>query len=885
MPVSLELAEVEEVESRGLIAGLSEYCNLGKEKMLSGLKFIPRDQVDQETRKSGHRKEKVGRKKKHSHYSSSDDGLERIKSGSRKKKKWYDSDEDMSSFSDESDSQSEVERDRKKRRSSKKEKKRHDDSLDNKYKHRSKKKSRSRRKDYSSENESSTSSEREKSSEEGNHHKGGMSKWMEDEKWGTNSGNVENDLTGTCYLNLTLIISGRIFYIYLILLWHVKSDDSKGSQSLNSNNVVRKELGLEWMLRPKDTNDNISKKSSLIEPEEAPAEEIKKDNPRELNPYLKDSGSGYPEESDGMKAGNKRFLSNVVVGDGGASWRLKALKRAQEQAAREGRKLEEVVEERWGSMGHLAASVASHNVAPTHAHLRAIKNRRKGLLKEEQTNIDEKINKSEKKSMKDVLPRHPKMRVPKVHDSLSWGKRGSKNLSTEDAALVSTALSNINKFSNDGNFLDKLMHKEEDNSVDLSNPSKFEARPEPKSVDFASVENKEDSGAVKLAMSANQLAAKALQLRMKGKHEEAEKLLIDGCVDMLLLSSSDLSISDFGCEMLPVGRIDSCKEAETIKERQNFGEGSSRLQIDGTSSRFIMHDVSARKNKKEDDGDLHLAQKIMHNHRYSISSQADEYDFDDGPRKKTRKKGGGGNYKSSEITNSANRFLTQQERCQFCFENPSRPKHLVIAIANFTYLALPQQQPVVPGHCGILTLQHESSTRTVEDNVWDEIRNFKKCLIMMFAKQEKDVVFFETVMGLAQQRRHCLVECVPLPRDVAKQAPVYFKKAIDEAEDEWSQHNAKKLIDTSEKGLRGSIPKNFPYFHVEFGLNKGFVHVIDDEKEFKSNFGLNVIRGILQLPGEDMYRRRRQESLETQKQAVASFARDWEPFDWTKQLD
>ena len=110
-------------------------------------------------------------------------------------------------------------------------------------------------------------------------------------------------------------------------------------------------------------------------------------------------------------------------------------------------------------------------------------------------------------------------------------------------------------------------------------------------------------------------------------------------------------------------------------------------------------------------------------------------------------------------------------------------------------------------------------------------------------------------------------------------------QAIDEAEDEWSQHNAKKLIDTSEKGLRGSIPKNFPYFHVEFGLSKGFVHVIDDEKDFPGNFGLNVVRGMLQLPAEDMHGRRRKEAVETQKQAVASFVKDWQPFDWTKQLD
>jgi len=64
----------------------------------------------------------------------------------------------------------------------------------------------------------------------------------------------------------------------------------------------------------------------------------------------------------------------------------------------------------------------------------------------------------------------------------------------------------------------------------------------------------------------------------------------------------------------------------------------------------------------------------------------------------------------------------------------------------------------------------------VDDNVWEEMRNFKKCLILMFAKQDKEVIFLETVMGLAQQCCHCLIECIPLPRDIAKAAPLYFKK-------------------------------------------------------------------------------------------------------------
>lgn len=74
-----------------------------------------------------------------------------------------------------------------------------------------------------------------------------------------------------------------------------------------------------------------------------------------------------------------------------------------------------------------------------------------------------------------------------------------------------------------------------------------------------------------------------------------------------------------------------------------------------------------------------------------------------------------------------------------------------------------------------LSQQHVPSTRSVDDYVWEEIRNFKKCLIMMFGEQEKDVMFLETVMGLGQQRRHCMVECVPLARELAEEAPHYFK--------------------------------------------------------------------------------------------------------------
>ncbi|XP_027367244.1 CWF19-like protein 2 isoform X2 [Abrus precatorius] len=617
--------------------------------------------------------------------------------------------------------------------------------------------------------------------------------------------------------------------------------------SMSEREIARKDMGLDWMLRAESMRPAISETKKELS-EEVPVEESKKVNPKELNPYLKDNGSGYPEESDGAKVGADQLLSSSLVGDGGASWRLKALKRAQEQAAREGGNIHEIMEERWGSLGEFTASVASHAAAPARAHLRAIKNRQKGITEENLPDSDKHGRRDSKRDyLKDVSVRDHKMKTPKVQDSLSWGKRKSQRAVAEGAGVISAAASSLNKFANDGSFMHDFVSKTNNNS----DGSVLE------SVELEKVSSEantpvERSEIVKNEMSANQLAAKAMQLRLKGKHQEAEKLM---------------------------------QEAKVTNAKQGNQDNTIRSRTGGSSSRYAMQKISAEQKKGEDDADMHLAYKIMQNKQFKVSTQADdEYDFEDGPSRKSRKKQGGDDHKINQKKMNANRFLTQQERCLFCLENRNRPMHLVVSIANFTYLMLPQWQPVVPGHCCILPIQHESATRTVDDNVWTEIRNFKKCLIMMFAKQEKEVVFLETVMGLAQQRRHCMVECIPLPQEIAKEAPLYFKKAIDEAEDEWSQHNAKKLIDTSQKGLRNSIPKHFPYFHVEFGLNKGFVHVIDDEKQFKSSLGLNVIRGMLHLAEEDMYRRRRYEAVEVQKQAVASFSQEWDHFDWTKQL-
>jgi hypothetical protein len=174
---------------------------------------------------------------------------------------------------------------------------------------------------------------------------------------------------------------------------------------------------------------------------------------------------------------------------------------------------------------------------------------------------------------------------------------------------------------------------------------------------------------------------------------------------------------------------------------------------------------------RRESADRSLAGAISHNKLYKAE---DEYD-DLGPQaEKKKKKAQGG--KERPTIQSYNRIQTQQERCKLCFDNADRPKHLTMAIANYTYLALPPRRPLVHGHCYIVPMQHEGATRNVDDAVWEELRNFKKCLVRMFDAQGKEVIFLETAMHLSRQKRHCVVECIPISASYAKEAPLYFKK-------------------------------------------------------------------------------------------------------------
>jgi hypothetical protein len=144
-----------------------------------------------------------------------------------------------------------------------------------------------------------------------------------------------------------------------------------------------------------------------------------------------------------------------------------------------------------------------------------------------------------------------------------------------------------------------------------------------------------------------------------------------------------------------------------------------------------------------------------------------------------------------------------------------------------------------------------------------------------------DVIFLETAMH-RDKRRHAIIEAVPMERELALDAPLYFRKEILEAED-WTSH--KDLIDTTGKGLRKCVPRGFPYFFVSW-KGGGFVHVIEEEADFPASFGIDICAGIIGLPPGRWDRRgSKHKTFDEERAAVLSFIKDWEKHDWTSELE
>ncbi|KAL2919679.1 Pre-mRNA-splicing factor cwf19 [Polyrhizophydium stewartii] len=349
----------------------------------------------------------------------------------------------------------------------------------------------------------------------------------------------------------------------------------------------------------------------------------------------------------------------------------------------------------------------------------------------------------------------------------------------------------------------------------------------------------------------------------------------------------------------------------TIDERGrmiDLGQGLSRETSGGKQAREQTHDkagnrlryTSAEEGQSVKDMMLQekLAQRTSFDEDLSRRIAKDgafrddlEY-LDDSAERFARKKDMSDDLKKRFAIDNYKKSQDALSKCSFCFRDGEAPRATVVSIGVKTYLALPETVEMLPGHCLIVPVQHALTSLELEDDAWDEIRNFQKCLLQMAAAQNKGVLFMEQVVNF-KWHKHTVIECYPVPMSLFEDAPAYYKacwrdptdrdlqEALSAAEEEWSQHQ--KVIVT-DRGFRRSMVKNLPYFHVWFDPNRGLGHVIEDPEEWRPWFGREVIASVLDLP-PDRWRKPRRAQPHEARQRLEAFRARWAPFDWTKMLD
>ncbi|RAL65202.1 hypothetical protein DID88_001308 [Monilinia fructigena] len=235
-----------------------------------------------------------------------------------------------------------------------------------------------------------------------------------------------------------------------------------------------------------------------------------------------------------------------------------------------------------------------------------------------------------------------------------------------------------------------------------------------------------------------------------------------------------------------------------------------------------------------------------------------------------------------------NRIL---DSCQLCHHEDKNqaPVAPIISLATRVYLTLPTEPELSDGGAVIVPIQHRTNLLECDNDEWEEIRNFMKCLTRMYHDQGRDVVFYENAAA-PHRKMHAAMQAVPLPYSLGETAPAFFKEAILSSDEEWTQH--KKLIDTAARArdglgklaFRRSIAKEMPYFHAWFDLDGGLGHIVEDANRWPKGdlFAREIIGGMLDIE-PDVIKRQGRWSRGGDKR-IEGFKNRWKKFDWTKVL-
>ncbi|KAF9935199.1 hypothetical protein FBU30_006284 [Linnemannia zychae] len=602
---------------------------------------------------------------------------------------------------------------------------------------------------------------------------------------------------------------------------------------------------------------------------------------REINVHFKAGLSidQYPEAEK----------PSYTIGDAGSSWRMTKLKRVLEAAEERGVAPEIVGIERYGTIEKFIEAMDERRELDRRSSRK--KDRRNDRRDDSKDSGDSRDSRD---SRKDDKRRDDGDRRRDKDDKSFKSGRFSE--------LSSAASSPFQRPMDEEERLEKELAKRlRDKEREKEQERRFTPIPSPFATHVSSpIPSHATEEPTMTQDQLNKLRAKAMRAKMMGmpdadalekEFEEAQKAVAEAAskpppeanrvvvVQTMGRGSGSSSPAPLGAGNVPPKK----KKKEVTHDAQG-----NRILYEGEENDLDLHELVRReKLGLEDSMDKELERRITRD--AAFREDLDYLDDNADKIARTVKKN------ESQIKNAAiNDYRKTQsalDKCLMCFKDDGKtaPSMAVVSMGTRVYLGLPLYKEFLPGHCMIVPIQHVTSTLELDDDAWDEIRNFMKCLIQMNAAEDKAMIFSETVINLKWQK-HTVIECIPIPWQAGQAAPGYFKEAILSADEEWSQH--KKLIETNAKdpangGFRRRLTSKMPFFHVWLGSpDKGYGHVIENADRFEEYFVKEVLASVCEMDSSQWRRRdhKRIQQAENPKR-VEAFKKSWNAWDWTRTLE
>lgn len=607
---------------------------------------------------------------------------------------------------------------------------------------------------------------------------------------------------------------------------------------------------------------------------------------KELNPYWKEGGNGLPSvDSTGT---NRGPIMDV-------NWLKKSLRRAYEEAEREGKSIEEIAAQRWGSLEVIQSMISKAEMSSRDKYKKQYDRRDYDKYK-----LENHAKKSERYRTSGECSNHSVNSKSDYHRSRRRRSRSGSSDRNEQHSTRNNAQYEKRKqtykrpvdyvdddcsvstsYNARGSTTKRWQKATESDKVKDTRSNASESKTVSIELNVNNISDKKETNTVP-ELDLNKLGAKIVKAEIMGDTKLVAELKLQLKQARELATNAVRLNESEKDQIVTLTRTDS-KGVTRPLEHRNQSTDSSRstkrktaqthtagkrtlhyFDDDKYSLQELFQREKGRSANEDDAAFIKVASKSMNMDeifeeqitRVQDSSKRDEQD-------------------RSLAIKEHKRLSKSLDTCHWCIDSKYMLKHMIVAMDSEICLSLPAYTSLTEGHCIITPVHHIACQLQLDENIWEKLKAYKQALYNMFAEQNKYPVFYEIYKN-RHKFVHMQLECVPLPKEIGELIPMYFKKALLECETEWSMN--KKIIDLEHKDIKQAVPNGLSYFMVEFEISKGYAHVIEDEHLFPKNFAEEIIGGMLDLD-HDIWRKPRKETFDQQREKVLKFSETWKSYD------